>query len=109
MKYCGTQGSLNLPSAGTTLLLKSYEKQQSLRLLRSASLPASNQYRPARGLRYDGLYLITDFEVLDEETAMHRFFLSRVDEQDPIRYNGAGMIPSNAQIVELNKIRERIG
>ena len=90
-------------------MLKSYESQQPLRLLRSASLPPANTYRPARGIRYDGLYRITSYEILDGETAMHRFFLSRLGGQDPIRYSGEGKIPSNAQILELNKIREQIG
>ena len=90
-------------------MLKSYESQQPVRVLRSASLPANNTYRPARGIRYDGLYGITSHEILDEGTAMYRFSLVRLGGQDPIRYGGEGMIPSNAQIVELNKIRERIG
>ena len=40
---------------------------------------------------------------------MYRFSLTRVGAQDAIRYSGEGMIPSNAQILELNKIRERLG
>ena len=90
-------------------MLKSYETQQPVRVLRSASLPAINTYRPARGLRYDGLYRITDHEVLDVKTWMYRFALSRLEGQDPIRYSGEGMIPSNAQILELDKIRKQIG
>ena len=89
-------------------MLKAYETQQSLRVLRSSSLPAGNMYRPARGIRYDGQYLITSYEILDDMTAMHRFLLSRVGGQDPIRYAGDGMIPSDAQILELNKVREEI-
>lgn len=90
-------------------MLKAYESQQSLRVLRSASLPANNTYRPARGLRYDGLYRIIGYEILDPKTAMYRFSLSRLGGQGPIRSSGEGMIPSNAQILELNKIRDRIG
>lgn len=109
IKYCGTQGIENSPSAGTNLLLEAHKTQQSLRVLRSASLPSTNAYRPARGIRYDGLYRITSHEVLDQKTAMYRFSLLRLEGQDPIRYSGEGMIPSNAQILELNKIREQIG
>lgn len=109
IEYCGTQGVENSPSAGTNLMLKAYETQQSIRVLRSASLPASNAHRPARGLRYDGLYRIISHEVLDQKTAMYRFSLSRLGGQDPIRSSGDGMIPSNAQILEFNKIREQIG
>ena len=88
---------------------KAYETQQPLRVLRSASLPATNQYRPTRGIRYDGLYRITGEEILDQETAMYRFTLSRLRGQDPIRYQSEGRIPSNPQILELKKIREQIG
>lgn len=88
---------------------KAYETQQPLRVLRSASLPATNQYRPTRGIRYDGLYRITSQEILDQDTAMYRFTLSRLGGQDPIRYQGAAMIPSTSQILELSRIREQIG
>ena len=90
-------------------MLTSYENQQPLRVLRSASLPTTNAYRPARGLRYDGLYNITSHEILDAKTFMYRFSLSRLGGQDPIRCSGDGMIPSNAQLLELNKIRKQIG
>lgn len=90
-------------------MLKSYETQQPIRLLRSASLPATNAYRPARGLRYDGLYSVTSHEILDAKTFMYRFALSRLWGQDPIRYSGHGRIPSKAQILELDKVRKQIG
>ncbi len=109
IEYCGTQGSQNAPSAGTNLMLKAYETQQSLRVLRSASLPAANAYRPARGIRYDGLYHIISHEIMDEDKAMYRFSLTRLGGQDPIRCNGDGSIPSDAQISELNNIRNQIG
>ena len=109
IKYCGTQGNLDSPSLGTTMMLKAYETQQPIRVLRSSSLPATNLYRPARGIRFDGMYHITSYEILSQETAMYRFTLSRLGGQDPIRYNGEGIIPSTAQILELNKIRSQIG
>ena len=90
-------------------MLTSYETQQPLRVLRSASLPTTNAYRPARGLRYDGLYEIISHEIMDVKTCMYRFTLSRLGGQDPIRYSGDGMIPSGAQLLELNKIRKQIG
>lgn len=109
VKYCGTQGTENSPSLGTSLMLKSYETQQPIRLLRSASLPATNAYRPVRGLRYDGLYSVTSHEILDTKTSMYRFAMSRLWGQDPIRYSGDGMVPSKAQILELDKVRKQIG
>ena len=85
------------------MMLKAHGSQQPVRVLRSSSLPASNSYRPARGIRYDGLYRIISHEILDQKTAMYRFSLSRLEEQDPIRYRGAG------KIVEVNKIRDLKG
>lgn len=108
LQYCGTKGEPNEPSAGTKMMRKACENQQPLRVLRSASLPPTNQYRPTRGIRYDGLYRITSEEILDQQTAMYRFTLSRLGGQDPIRYQGVGIIPSAAQVVELNKIRQQI-
>ena len=90
-------------------MLKAYETQQSLRVLRSASLPATNAYRPARGIRYDGLYHIISHEIVDAEKGMYRFSMTRLEGQDPIRCSGDGSIPSNAQISELNNIRKKIG
>lgn len=91
-------------------MLKAYESQQSLRVLRSASLPATNAYRPARGIRYDGLYhIIISHEIVDADKAMYRFSLTRLGGQDPIRCSGDGSIPSDAQISELNNIRKQIG
>lgn len=90
-------------------MLKTYENQQPVRVLRSASLPADNPYRPSRGIRYDGLYRIISHEILDQKTVMYRFSLARIRGQDAIRHSGEGMIPSNAQVVALNKVRERLG
>ena len=90
-------------------MLQAYETQHPIRVLRSASLPANNEFRPARGIRYDGLYVITSHEILEEGTAMYRFSLLRLAGQAPIRYSGEGKIPSDAQILEFNKIRERGG
>ncbi len=109
VKYCGTQGAENTPSASTKLMLEAHETQQSVRLLRSASQPASNAYRPAYGLRYDGLYRITSYEILDGKTAMYRFSMVRLGGQASIRYSGEGMIPSNAQILEFKKIQQQVG
>ena len=89
-------------------MLKAHDTQQSLRVLRSSSLPADNIYRPERGIRYDGQYRITGFEVLDNKTMMYRFLLSRLEGQDPIRYTGVGMIPSHWQINEHDKVRGEV-
>ena len=80
-----------------------------VRVLRSSGLPATNPYRPAKGLRYDGLYDIVEYEVLDEATAMHRFSLMRRDGQDPIRYKGVERRPTDEELAEHTKIRTLLG
>lgn len=109
VEYCGTSSADTTPTAYTKHMLKSYELQQPLRVLRSAKLDANNKYRPAKGLRYDGLYKIDGFEILDVGTAMHRFNLSRVEGQDPIRYEGVEKRPSEEELGAYAKIRELLG
>lgn len=108
IEYCGTRGVERTSSAGTNLMLKAYETNQPIRVLRSSSLPAVNLFRPARGIRYDGLYRAIDYEIRDRKTAKYRFTLSRIGGQDPIRHSGEGQVPSGAQCSELNKIREKM-
>ena len=106
LKYCGTSGALGEPSHGTKLLTESFSMRHPIRVLRSASLPQSNPYRPAKGLRYDGLYEIIGFEVLDAGTAMHRFSLKRCEGQEPIRYQGVEARPTPDELVAYAKIRK---
>ncbi|MCJ1384740.1 hypothetical protein MMC17_007858 [Xylographa soralifera] len=107
--YCGTASANTTPTAGTILLKESKSLHSPVRVLRSYALPASNQYRPAKGLRYDGLYDVVGYNILDEETAMHAFRMTRREGQDPIRYQGAVRRPTDEQLVEYAKIRQLSG
>ena len=104
--YCGTAGTNGTPSAGTILLKESQDLYSPVRVLRSFALPTSNRYRPIKGLRYDGLYNVVSFIVLDEETAMHAFRMTRREGQDPIRYQGAERRPTDEQLLEYANIRQ---
>jgi hypothetical protein len=105
--YCGTSGSEGQPSAGTSRLLETYDSSglRPVRVIRTAKLPKDNPYRPAKGLRYDGLYDVVSYEILHAETAMHRFELRRRPGQDPIRYMGVEARPTDEEIAESVKIR----
>ncbi|KAI9876681.1 MAG: hypothetical protein M1830_005978 [Pleopsidium flavum] len=105
IQYCGTSGSAGKPTAGTNYLKEACRLSHPVRVLRSSALPARNPYRPFRGLRYDGLYDVIDYEILDEDTAMHRFSLRRREGQDPIRYQGVEARPTNEEGAEYTKIR----
>ncbi|MCJ1439240.1 hypothetical protein MMC27_008632 [Xylographa pallens] len=107
--YCGTASGNISPTAGTNLLKESRDLHTPIRVLRSFALPASNQYRPAKGLRYDGLYNVVSFTILDEESAMHAFKLTRREGQDPIRYQGVERRPTDEQLAEYAKIRQLSG
>ena len=109
LQYCGTSGVGGEPSLGTRLLKESFAMGNPVRVLRSAGLARSNVYRPAKGLRYDGLYEITGFEILDVITAMHRFSLQRRKGQDPIRFEGVEARPTPEQLAAYAKVRKLMG
>lgn len=103
--YCGTRGKDMTPTAGTSLLIQSANAKSPIRVLRSSKLPKQNKFRPAEGLRYDGLYEITGRELLDEDTAMYRFQLIRIKNQSPIRYTGEGKRPTDQEIEEIKSMK----
>jgi len=65
---------------------------------------SKSKYAPEKGIRYDGLYDVIDWEILKPETAAHRFHLRRQSGQDPIRYIGVEKRPTNREIMEEKKI-----
>ncbi|KAL2039354.1 hypothetical protein N7G274_008022 [Stereocaulon virgatum] len=109
LEYCGTSGSKGFPTTSTLHMLKSFKDGKQIRVLRSSSLGADNPYRPAMGLRYDGLYQIDSLEILDEDTAMHRFKMTRMRGQTPIRYQGVGARPHEEELSQFAKIKELFG
>lgn len=99
IEYCGTESETNTPSKGTSLLQVSFANQQRIRVLRAVN--KESQYAPEKGLRYDGLYIITNEEILNEEKFMARFTLQRVEGQDPIRYKGDEARPNKYELLKL--------
>lgn len=110
IKYCGTLGSLGQPTARTKLLIDAHRLHNPLRVLRSGTTGKKHSvYQPVIGLRYDGLYQITNDEVLDQGTGMHRFTLHRIAGQSPIRYTGVESRPTPEEIHAFTSIREGLG
>lgn len=109
LEYCGTSGSNGEPSMGTKLLKESFALGNPIRVLRSSGLASTNPYRPAKGLRYDGIYEISGYEILDISKSMHRFSLERCEGQDPIRYKGVEARPSSEEIAAYAKVRVLLG
>lgn len=98
VEYCGTSSRTSQPTAATKMLLESVRRQSPVRLIRSSAANTST-YLPKKGLRYDGLYDVTQHVLLDADTAMYRFTLVRQQGQGAIRYIGEDARP-NAQELE---------
>ncbi|KAL9121877.1 MAG: hypothetical protein Q9187_001558 [Circinaria calcarea] len=109
IQYCGTSDTDGQATAGTKFMKVTTQLRNPVRVLRSAALPADNPYRPSKGIRFDGLYDVVGYKVLDEETAMHQFHLTRRPGQDPIRYQGEEKRPTQEQLEEYAKIRKLLG
>ena len=111
IKYCGTSGALRTETASTKLMMESHILRNPVRVIRSgvATNKKKTVYQPSKGLRYDGLYEVVGDEVLDVETAMHRFTLRRLDGQHPIRYQGVEARPTPEECYAYDSIREKLG
>lgn len=110
--YCGTVGvpvkgtGTCVPSGGTKLLQMSLNNGNPVRLLRSTKSKKHSAYAPSAGIRYDGLYVVTAYEILDEATQMYRFTMDRQPNQPAIRYEGPGVKPNVYDLKEWNKIKD---
>ncbi|EXJ95729.1 hypothetical protein A1O1_00853 [Capronia coronata CBS 617.96] len=76
------------PTASTRAMVTSYRTGNPVRVFRSFRLAKIVPMRPPRGFRYDGLYTVTDFEILNTERQIYRFVLERLATgQGPLREN----------------------
>jgi hypothetical protein len=69
----------------TSALLRSTKSGNEIRVIRSAQLHKNNRYRPERGIRYDGRYIIKRYKTVDVDRQEYRFRLERCRGQAPIR------------------------
>lgn len=113
--YCGTRGEPPLPpkakqdgrvaaegtpSKATTAMFRAQEARAAVRVIRSAKARDKSvleNYAPAEGFRYDGLYCVTARECLDPEFAMWRFRLERLPAQPAVRWCGPGVRPTSEE------------
>jgi hypothetical protein len=112
--YCGTDNpstaTANEPSKETEAMIVNHQSKRPVRLFRSSNL--GSQYAPEQGFRYDGLYEVADFELMDpptEKRQRHRFRLLRCDGQDPIRYEGLAKRPTKEELEEYEKDKKNRG
>jgi hypothetical protein len=66
-------------------MLASAKLGNEIRVIRSAQLHKNNRYRPERGIRYDGRYIIKSHKKVDVDRREYRFRLERCRGQAPIR------------------------
>lgn len=85
--YSGTDGKDDTATENTNRLIESCTTvHEPVRVIRSSNLSPKDPYRPQRGYRYDGLYDVVGYKVVDKAKAGHMFHLVRCKGQDPIRY-----------------------
>lgn len=99
--YCGTDSSDGTPSEKTQLLLENVNNGKPVRLIRSSQM-TKGSWKPSIGFRYDGLYDVKGFKVLDppgNPRQRHIFTLQRREGQDPIRGgNEPGARPTQVEV-----------
>ncbi|KAI6857631.1 hypothetical protein KC323_g7298 [Hortaea werneckii] len=108
--YCGTDSNDGSVTEGTSRLIESKESGKPIRLIRSHNL--KNEYAPEKGFRYDGLYTIVNFEMLDPPNSKrqrHRFKMVRVPGQPPMRGTGEGKRPTKEELEQLELHRNFSG
>jgi hypothetical protein len=106
--YSGTEGSNFTPTEATLHMVTSADLKNEIRVIRSHRLAQKSKYRPTVGLRYDGLYTIESFNIVDKEKQIHIFKLSRCPGQEPIRCVGAASRPTKFEIEEYHKLKGRV-
>lgn len=99
--YCGTDSSDGTPSEKTQLLLENVNNGKPVRLIRSSQM-TKGSWKPSIGFRYDGLYDVKGFKVVDppgNPRQRHIFTLQRREGQDPIRGgNEPGARPTQVEV-----------
>ncbi|KAI5283503.1 hypothetical protein KEM55_001531, partial [Ascosphaera atra] len=60
VEYCGTTNNDGSPTSNTKLMYQAAKKGTPIRLMRGHRL--RSPYAPADGIRYDGLYIVKDYE-----------------------------------------------
>ncbi|KAI9660046.1 MAG: hypothetical protein M1821_001398 [Bathelium mastoideum] len=103
--YCGTDGDAGEATARTQAMVASKEMGNPVRVLRSYNMPSASKYRPQCGFRYDGLYKVLDYKILDKEKQIHQFRMKRCPDQIAIRYEGNEARPTEQERREFERDR----
>lgn len=105
--YYGTESSdPTTPTDATLRMIESAKSGEPVRVLRAAKMTTqgTNRYKPAEGMRYDGLYKVEGYEVKDLTKQVHLFHLVRVPGQGAIRYRGPEVRPTREELEALEAL-----
>lgn len=109
IEYSGTEGKDFKATEATQHMLLSAELGNDIRVIRSCQLSIKNPYRPLFGFRYDGLYKITSFKLVDEEKQNYLFRLERRSGQEPIRcQDNAARRPTDYEIAQYKRMKQKV-
>lgn len=105
--YAGIHSSDGKYSDNTQSLILSVEEKKPVRVIRSHNMhKRDGRFRPLRGFRYDGLYDVVSYDVVNEAQGGCLFHMVRRPGQDPIRAEGISMRPTGKEIAEYDKIKK---
>jgi hypothetical protein len=109
IEYSGTDGKAFTPTEATSQMITSAKLGNQIRVIRSAQLNRGNRFRPERGLRYDGLYVIKSYKEVDKEAQKYRFRLERCPGQAPIRCGDSNSRrPTIFEMDEYDKLKGKV-
>jgi hypothetical protein len=103
--YSGTNSVTEALTGSTQRMIESCDEiKEPVRVIRSWNLDRKNPYRPLRGFRYDGLYDVVGYTVVDVTQASYQFHLVRCPGQPPIRHeDNAARRPTRFEIEAYDK------
>ena len=93
---------------GAKALLRSHETGIAVRVFRSWCASKIVPLRPWKGLRYDGLYTVVDYELLKNRRQIYRFKMERVRGQNPIHGTVKASRESTSQVQQRKREQPRM-
>ncbi|KAG9590292.1 hypothetical protein KCU77_g2280, partial [Aureobasidium melanogenum] len=106
--YYGTESDdPSRPTDSTQHMIESCKLKMPVRVLRASKMTTEgpNDYKPAEGMRYDGLYKVVSYEVKNLAKQVHLFHLVREPDQGPIRNSGSEIRPTPEELNALAKAK----
>ncbi|KAH0399490.1 hypothetical protein KCU89_g6154, partial [Aureobasidium melanogenum] len=106
--YYGTESDdPSRPTDSTQHMIESCKLKTPVRVLRASKMTTEgpNDYKPAEGMRYDGLYKVISYEVKNLSKQVHLFHLVREPDQGPIRNSGPEIRPTPEELDALAKAK----